>query len=112
VADCSTKKYPGWANVMSAFNNLLTPAQEARLRALDAWHRVLENKQLRMDCPDAYHDELVRQSDEMDRLGIVTWNEWRDLRMQADQAYLRAVAGADYQVGSNEKAARTDHAHR
>jgi hypothetical protein len=28
---------------MNAFNNLLTPAQEARLRALDAWHRVLEN---------------------------------------------------------------------
>ncbi|MNY26913.1 hypothetical protein D3C86_1607850 [compost metagenome] len=49
-----------------------------------------------MDCPDAYHDELLRQSDEMDRLGIVTWTEWRDLRMEADQAYLRAVAGEDY----------------
>jgi hypothetical protein len=30
---------------------------------------------MRMDCPDAYHDELLRQADEMDRLGIVTWQE-------------------------------------
>jgi hypothetical protein len=49
-----------------------------------------------MDCPDAYHDELLRLADEMDRLGIVDWQEWRDLRVEADQAYLRAVAGADY----------------
>jgi hypothetical protein len=32
----------------------------------------------------------------MDRLGIVSWQEWRDLRIEADQAYLRAVAGEDY----------------
>jgi hypothetical protein len=81
---------------MNAFKDLLTPVQEARLRALAAWHRALENKRLRMDCPDAYHDELIRQCDEMDRLGLVTWCEWRDLRMQADQAYLRAVVGEDY----------------
>jgi hypothetical protein len=88
---------------MNAFKNLLTPAQETRLRALNAWHRALENRQLRMDCPDAYHDELLRQSDEMDRLGIVTWNEWRDLRMQADQAYLRAVSGEDYKAGHTKR---------
>jgi hypothetical protein len=81
---------------MNAFKDLLTSAQELRLRALDAWHCALEDKRLRMDCPDAYHDELLRQCDEMDRLGIVTWLEWRDLRMEADQAYLRAVAGEDY----------------
>ncbi|WPN45188.1 MULTISPECIES: hypothetical protein [unclassified Pseudomonas] len=81
---------------MNAFKDLLTPAQEIRLRALDAWHRALENRQLRMDCPDAYHDELIRQSDEMDRLGIVSWTEWRDLRREGDEAYLRAVAGEDY----------------
>jgi hypothetical protein len=84
-------------------SNLLTPAQETRLRALDAWHRALENRQLRMDCPDAYHDELLRQSDEMDRLGIVTWSECRDLRMQADQAYLRAVSGEDYKAGHTKR---------
>ncbi|MFY0727416.1 hypothetical protein [Pseudomonas sp. NFX15] len=97
---------------MNAFKNLLTPAQEARLQAFDAWHRALENKQLRMDCPDAYHDELVRRTDEMDRLGIVTWNEWRDLRLLADQAYLRAVAGEDYQAGTQTALSRIDHGHR
>ncbi|MEX5684066.1 MULTISPECIES: hypothetical protein [Pseudomonas] len=97
---------------MNAFKNLLSPAQETRLRALDAWHRALENRQLRMDCPDAYHDELLRQADEMDRLGIVTWTEWRDLRIEADQAYLRAIAGEDFQAGYTKKLARTDHAHR
>ncbi|POA50573.1 hypothetical protein C1893_02050 [Pseudomonas sp. MPR-ANC1] len=81
---------------MNAFKNQLTPAQASRLLAFDAWHRALENRQLRMDCPDAYHDELLRQSDEMDRLGMVSWAEWRDLRREADDAYQRAVAGEDY----------------
>lgn len=82
---------------MKAFTNLLTADQEIRLQALDTWHRAFENRQLRMDCPDAYHEELIRQSDEMDRKGIVSWDEWRDLRICADEAYLDAVAGIDYQ---------------
>ncbi|WP_431034737.1 hypothetical protein [Pseudomonas yamanorum] len=81
---------------MKAFTNLLTADQENRLKALDSWHRAFENKQLRMNCPDAYHEELLRQSDEMDRKGIVSWDEWRDLRISADEAYLSAVAGVDY----------------
>jgi hypothetical protein len=81
---------------MNSFRNLLTLAQERKLRALDSWHRALDNCSLRMECPDAYHEELLRQADEMDRQGIVNWEEWRDLRMEADQAYLRAVAGEDY----------------
>jgi hypothetical protein len=56
----------------------------------------LDNGALRRDCPDAYHEELLRQSDEMDRQGIITWQEWRDLRIEADQAYLRAIAGDDF----------------
>ena len=81
---------------MKVFKDLLTSAQENRLRALDTWHRTFENRKLRMECPDAYHEELLRQSDEMDRKGIVSWDEWRDLRCAADQAYLRAIAGQDY----------------
>jgi hypothetical protein len=56
----------------------------------------LDNGALRRDCPDAYHEELLRQSDEMDRQGIITGQEWRDLRIEADQAYLRAIAGDDF----------------
>jgi hypothetical protein len=81
---------------MNSFRNLLTPAHERRLRALDDWHQTLENTALRMESPDAYHEELLRQSDEMDRQSMVSWEEWRDLRVRADQAYLRAVAGDDY----------------
>ncbi|MBB6157842.1 hypothetical protein HDC30_005094 [Pseudomonas sp. JAI115] len=81
---------------MNTYKSLLSADQEAKLRAYDRWHRVLENCSLRRDSPDAYHDELLRQADEMDRLGIVTWQEWHELRIKADHAYLRAVAGADY----------------
>lgn len=81
---------------MNSFRNLLTRAQEQKLRALDCWHRALDNCSLRMDCPDAYHEELLRQADEMDRQGIIDWEEWRDLRSKGDEAYLRAVAGEDY----------------
>jgi len=35
----------------------------------------------------------------MDRQRIVSWQEWRDLRIAADQAFLRAVAGEDYHSG-------------
>jgi hypothetical protein len=45
---------------MHSFANLLTPAQEQKLRALNTWHLVLEDLKLRMECPDAYHEELIR----------------------------------------------------
>lgn len=38
----------------------------------------------------------IRQADEMDRRGIICWQEWRDLRLEADATYLRAVGGQDY----------------
>lgn len=31
---------------------------------------------------------------------MISWQEWRDLRLEADQAYLRAVAGEDYHPGT------------
>lgn len=82
---------------MNAVNERLVPFHLSRLRALDTWQKALENRPLRKDCPDAYHEELMRLADEMDRLGLVDWTEWRDLRQAADQAYLRGVAGEDYQ---------------
>lgn len=81
---------------MNEFRNLLTSAHERKLCALDSWYRALENRSLRMDCPDAYYEELIRQADEMDRQGMLNWEEWRDLRVEADQSYLRAIAGGDY----------------
>lgn len=80
---------------MHAFKSILSVQQQERIRALDVWHSAFENRTLRMNCPDAYHEELLRQTDEMDRRGIIDWAEWRDLRM-ADHAYSRAIAGEDY----------------
>lgn len=81
---------------MKTCRNVFSPEQEAKLCAFERWHRALDDCSLRMDCPDAYHEELLRQADEMDRLNVVTWEEWRELRRTADKAYLQAVAGADY----------------
>ncbi|MDR6712526.1 hypothetical protein J2W83_002127 [Pseudomonas hunanensis] len=81
---------------MKVFSASLTPHDESRLNALARWSQLLDNRQLRMDCPNEYHDQLLRQADEMDRVGIVSWQEWRDLRIEADQRYLSAIAGADY----------------
>lgn len=81
---------------MKICKNMFSVDQEAKLRAYECWHRALDDYALRKNCPDAYHDELLRLADEMDRLGMINWQEWRDLRIEADQAFLRAVAGADY----------------
>ena len=69
---------------------------EQKLLAMNHWFSVLDNVALRMDSPDRYHDQLLRQADEMDRLGLIDWAECRALRALADRIWLRAVAGEDY----------------
>ncbi|MDH4552701.1 hypothetical protein ABI582_07690 [Pseudomonas sp. SAS7] len=84
---------------MRTFEKDLSAPQLLKLNCLAGWFRVLEDRALRMDSPDDYHEELLRRADEMDRQGIISWQEWRDLRREADAAYLRAVAGDDYPSG-------------
>ncbi|WP_449432703.1 hypothetical protein [Pseudomonas putida] len=80
---------------MNAFTKQITPAQ-CRLEAINRWFATFDNHGLRRNCPSTYHEELLRQADEMDRLGLVEWTEWRDLRRLADRAFLKALAGGDY----------------
>ncbi|MDR0208944.1 MAG: hypothetical protein LBJ33_07225 [Pseudomonas putida] len=80
---------------MNAFNEPLEWERRKRL-AIDCWFALFDDHTLRQDCPSTYHETLLRQADEMDRLGLVEWTEWRDLRRLADRAFLRAIAGADY----------------
>lgn len=82
---------------MQTFPDAFTPREQARLSAIAVWYQLLENRQLRMDCPDDYHAELARQADEMDRLGIISFAEWRGLRDEAHRAYQHAVQGVDYE---------------
>lgn len=51
------------------------------------------------------------QTDEMDCLTIVTWSEWRDLRLEADRACLEAVAGGDYYGGPERELEEIEDAH-
>ncbi|AIN58611.1 hypothetical protein EON09_04640 [Pseudomonas soli] len=82
---------------MNAFSDPMTPAQ-CRLAAINHWFDTYDNQALRRHCPSTYHDELLRQADEMDRLRLIDWTEWRDLRRLADRAFVKAVAGADYHL--------------
>lgn len=84
---------------MRTFEKDLSAPQLIKLNCLARWFQVLEDRTLRMDSPDDYHEELLRRADEMDRQEIISWQEWRDLRREADAAYLRAVAGDDYPSG-------------
>lgn len=81
---------------MNTYKSLLPLDKDAKLRAYDRWYRVFDDCSLRLDSHDAYYDELLRQEDDIDRLGVVTWQAWRELRIKADHSYMRAVAGADY----------------
>lgn len=74
----------------------LSAADQRFILALARWRALLEDRALRMECPDAYHDILLREADELERRGVIGWEEWRDLRLEADAAYLQAVAGADF----------------
>jgi hypothetical protein len=80
---------------MDAFKNLLTPAQDyCELLKPGNAHWKTDNCE---GCPEAYTDELLRQSDEMISAGagLMTWLELQNSRLEP-QAYLRAVAGEDY----------------
>lgn len=80
---------------MNAITQQIT-LEQRRLVAVNCWFLLFDDVERRRDCPSTYHEELLRQADEMDRLGLIDWREWRDLRRLADRAFLRAIAGADY----------------
>ncbi|WP_449433387.1 hypothetical protein [Pseudomonas putida] len=67
-----------------------------RLAAVNCWFALYDDVERRRDCPSSHHEELLRQVDEMDRLGLIDWREWRDLRRLADRGFLKAIAGVDY----------------
>lgn len=73
--------------------------EQRRLEAINRWFCLFDDLERRRECPSSHHEELLRQVDEMDRLGLVSWEQWRDLRRLADRAFLKAIAGADYHGG-------------
>jgi len=80
---------------MNAFSEEIALGQR-RLKAVNRWFLLYDDVEQRRNCPSTHHEELLRLADEMDRLGLVDWREWRDLRRLADRGFLRAIAGSDY----------------
>ncbi|MFJ4454217.1 hypothetical protein ACIP1G_10045 [Pseudomonas sp. NPDC089392] len=69
--------------------------EERRLVAINRWFLLYDNVESRRECPSSHHEALLRQANEMDRLGLVDWREWRDLRRLADRSFLKAIVGSD-----------------
>ena len=70
--------------------------EQRRLAAVNRWFLLYDDVERRRDCPSSHYEELLRQVDEMDRMQLIDWREWRDLRRLADRGFHRAIAGADY----------------
>ncbi|WP_313203012.1 hypothetical protein [Pseudomonas sp.] len=87
---------------MNAMTQQITQEQR-RLAAVNRWFLLFDDLECRRHCPSTYHEALLRQADEMDRLGLIEWREWRDLRRLADRAFLKAIAGADYHCVPGER---------
>lgn len=56
------------------------------LEAINRWFSTLDDYALRNACPSVYHQELLRQADEMKALGLIAWKQWRDLGRLADRS--------------------------
>jgi len=64
------------------------------LEAINRWFSTFDDDVARCACPRASHQELLSQADEMQRLGLIARQQWRDLRQLADQSLQQALEGA------------------
>ena len=60
--------------------------------ALAAWYQLLKEPEIRMDCEEQY-DELLKAADEMERTGLISGAEWRQLVREAGVAFANATEG-------------------
>lgn len=61
------------------------------VEAINRWFSTFDDHSARCACPHAYHQELLRQADEMKRLGLIARQQWRDLRQLADRSLQQAL---------------------
>ncbi|MGY2337939.1 hypothetical protein ACW9HW_01655 [Pseudomonas sp. SDO5532_S415] len=64
--------------------------EDAKVKALSAWHEVLVNPEARMN-PQERYDELLRLADDFREKGIIDLEERRTLIEVATITYARAV---------------------
>lgn len=65
---------------------------DRKQQAMAAWNQLLKEPLIRMDCEEQY-DELLKAADEMERAGLITSNEWRQLVREAGTAFAQATEG-------------------
>jgi len=65
---------------------------DQKAQALHAWYQLLREPQIRMDAEEQY-DELLKAADEMERNGLISGGEWRDLVRKAGVAFSNATEG-------------------
>jgi hypothetical protein len=66
--------------------------EDAKVKALSAWHEVLVNPEPRMNAQEQY-DELLRLADNFREKGMIDPEERKTLIQVATIVYTRAVAG-------------------
>jgi hypothetical protein len=63
-------------------------------QALAAWHKLLDEPEIRMDVEDQY-DELLKMADTMEQEGMITAVEWRQLVRTAGEMFAQATEGLE-----------------
>jgi hypothetical protein len=66
--------------------------EDRRLQALEAWHKLFNHPEVRMNAEEQY-EELLRLAEEYSRQGFINLEERKRLVMEATQRYAQAVEG-------------------
>ena len=66
--------------------------QDQKTQALEAWRKLLDQPEIRMDAEEQY-DELLKQADELKRNGVISGEEWKALVEEAMAFYAQAIEG-------------------
>jgi hypothetical protein len=64
---------------------------EIKTNELRIWHEILEDKNLSLSAPEYYIGTLKTHAEVLERLGVITPHECRELIEHADAAYGHAV---------------------
>lgn len=65
---------------------------DEKRKALLAWHKLLEEPEIRMDVEEQY-DELLKMADALEKEGLITAAEWRQLVRKAGVKFAQATEG-------------------
>jgi len=65
--------------------------EEQRKQALSAWRRLFALPENRVDAEDRYN-QLLSAADDMERMQLISSDEWRKLVQQAGTAFSKTAA--------------------